>query len=128
MLGVVRKRSLLLGLHCGDTLDEILVMNLGRVAPQREHARLDAHRLELRTIEVVGATAKLLKVDLCGGRDCAWKEGGSRRLVWQEWDARVKLLEAHLVVDIHLAGVNLHDARAPLFRRQWELYLAVNAT
>ena len=52
------------GLHLCNALDKVLVMDFNRVTTQRKHARLDAHRLELSAVEVVGAPPKLLKVDL----------------------------------------------------------------
>mmetsp|Transcript_18451 Transcript_18451/g.46679 ORF Transcript_18451/g.46679 Transcript_18451/m.46679 type:complete len:312 (-) Transcript_18451:612-1547(-) len=63
-LRVVVERGLLLGLHRGDALHKVLVAHLGAVAPQRQHARLHAHRLELRGVEVVGRARQLLKVDV----------------------------------------------------------------
>mmetsp|Transcript_4816 Transcript_4816/g.9962 ORF Transcript_4816/g.9962 Transcript_4816/m.9962 type:complete len:201 (-) Transcript_4816:1065-1667(-) len=93
--GVVRERGLLLGLHRSDALYEIFVVDLRRLAAERQHARLNAHGLELRAVEVVRAPAELLEV--------------------------------HLAVHVHLARVDLHDARAPLLRGQRELNLSVDA-
>ena len=61
---VIGQRRLLLCLHGRQPLHKVLVHNLCPLVAQRNHARLHADGLELRAVEVVGAAAELLKVDL----------------------------------------------------------------
>ncbi len=65
--GIVVQRRLLLGLDLHDALHKVLVVDIGRVPPQGQHACLHTHRLELRCVEVVRGAGQLLKVDVCGG-------------------------------------------------------------
>mmetsp|Transcript_6297 Transcript_6297/g.18868 ORF Transcript_6297/g.18868 Transcript_6297/m.18868 type:complete len:332 (+) Transcript_6297:939-1934(+) len=61
---VVVQAGLLLGLHLHDALDEVLVVHHSGVPAQRQHARLNAHRLELRRVEVLRGPPQLLKIDV----------------------------------------------------------------
>lgn len=60
----VGHRRLLLGLHGDDAFVEIFVIHFQGVSPKSQHARFDAHRLQLRRIEVVGTPGQLLEVDV----------------------------------------------------------------
>mmetsp|Transcript_7696 Transcript_7696/g.26505 ORF Transcript_7696/g.26505 Transcript_7696/m.26505 type:complete len:458 (+) Transcript_7696:35-1408(+) len=61
---VVVQAGLLLRPDLDDALVEVLVVHLRGVPPEREHASLHAYGLELRAVEVLGAPAQLVKVDV----------------------------------------------------------------
>ena len=62
-LELARKPHLLLRLHLGNGVDVVLVPNLHHALPQRNHAGLDAHGLELRAAKLVRAPRQLGPVD-----------------------------------------------------------------
>eukprot|EP00968_Pinguiococcus_pyrenoidosus_P025343 scaffold5910_cov239-Pinguiococcus_pyrenoidosus.AAC.3 len=45
-----------------DRFHEVLVLDLRRFSPQRQHSRLDTDGLELRSVEVLAGSCQLLKV------------------------------------------------------------------
>ena len=49
-----------------DTTQEVLVVELRRALPQRDHAGLDTDRLQLRAVELIRAASELLVVDIRG--------------------------------------------------------------
>mmetsp|Transcript_18452 Transcript_18452/g.46683 ORF Transcript_18452/g.46683 Transcript_18452/m.46683 type:complete len:537 (-) Transcript_18452:109-1719(-) len=114
-LRVVVERGLLLGLHRGDALHKVLVAHLGAVAPQRQHARLHAHRLELRGVEVVGRARQLLKVDVARhvhlARVDAQDLGACVLVGVRELDLAVEAARAHerRVQDVGAVGGGNHN-------------------
>ena len=93
-------------------IQEVLVGDEAGLSPQGNHASLDTNRLALRSVKVVCAP------DL----DLLVVNSHSR---WRTVSAPGEFLVVDVGIDVHLPGVDLHDARPRFLGGCRELYFTV---